>query len=150
MLTIHPLTFDRIVPVAANLCAADLRELDAAGIADATAMLRDALPLCSWAEDARWDGRSIAIYGVRPHNEAGVPWMLTTMHMEHAERAAVARASVRAVRRMQSEHALLVNWVHAENERAIRFIRWLGFKVNEIPAGNGGQFRKFHWSRAHV
>lgn len=149
MLTTHELTFDRIVPCASNLCAADLAELDAAGIADACAMLSDALPLCSWAEEARWDGKPIAIFGVRPlpGGRVGVPWMLTTVHMTMAQRRAVAKASAAAVARMRAEFSTLKNFVHASNTRAIRFVQHLGFTVGAVPCGPNAAFLPFTWSR---
>jgi GNAT superfamily N-acetyltransferase len=152
MLTIRPLEFDRIVPVAANLCAADMAELDAAGIEDAKAMLLDAVPHCCWAKEARWNDQSVAIFGVRPleGRDVGVPWMLTTKHMEAAERAAVAMAAMRAVRQMRIEFPRLMNLVHAQNARAIRFIQALGFTVDDAPLGRGGAFRRFHWERRDV
>jgi hypothetical protein len=149
MLTLHALTFDRVVPCAAELCAADLAELDAAGIADARRMLCDALPLCSWAEEARWHGKSIAIFGVRPlpGGDVGVPWMLTMVHMDTAQRRAVAKAAADAVARMRSEFSTLKNFVHARNARAIRFVQHLGFTVGSDPVGPGAAFLAFSWSR---
>jgi hypothetical protein len=151
MLDIRPLAFDRVVPVAAELWAADREELEAAGIHDAAAMLLDAVPLCSWAEEARWNGATIAVFGVRPlpGGEIGVPWMLCTFHMEQAEKAAVARAAVRAVSKMRAEFHTLMNLVHAKNLQAQRFVHWLGFDVDPTPVGPGGEFRRFTWKR-HV
>ena len=152
MLTIQPLTVDRIAPCASRICATDRAEMDAAGIADARLMLADALPWCTWAEEAQWHGEAIAIFGVRPlpGGEVGVPWMLTMQHMEQAQRAAVARAAWRAVTRMRSEFHTLTNWVHCRNARAIRLIQWLGFTVDERLCGPGAEFRRFHWSRGDV
>ena len=149
MLTVRPLTFDRIVPCAAELCAADMAELDAAGIEDARMMLVDALPTCSWAQEALWGERPIAIFGVRPlpGGSVGVPWMLTTVHMSGAERAAVARCAVQAVAKMRAEFPRLRNFVHASNARAIRFIKFLGFAVDSRPTGPNGAFYAFEWSR---
>lgn len=149
MLTIHDLAFDRIAPLCADLCTADLRELDAAGIEDALAMMSDAVPHCLWAQEARWNDRAVAAFGVRPvpGKPMGIPWMLTTTHMDAAERAAVARAAERAVARMRADFPSLTNWVHAENARAIRFVRWLGFAVDEQLSGRNHAFRRFHWSR---
>lgn len=150
MLTIRELTFDRIAPVAAELCAADMLELDAAGVSDARLMLADALPYCRWAQEALWGDESIAVFGVRPlpGGDVGVPWMLTTGHMDNAQTVAVAKAARRAVQRMQAEFSALTNWVHVRNERAIRFIEWLGFHVKPELCGPGYQFRQFTWSRA--
>ena len=149
MLTLLPLAADRVVPCLADLAPADRAELQAAGLADSVQQLVDALPTCTWAMEARWHGRAVAIFGVRPMpgSTAGIPWMLTMTGMAQADRAPIARAAVRAVRRMQAEFPRLVNWVHAENERAVRFVAWLGFRVERMPAGPGGRFWIFEWRR---
>lgn len=147
MLQILPLTFDRIAAVAADICAADQAEMSAAGIADTVGMLREALPNCTWAQEAAWCGQTIAIFGVRPHDGYGVPWMLTTNHMGVACGAAVAVAARRAVLRMRGEFDRLVNLVHRHNDRAIRFVEALRFTVHREPCGPGGEFYLFDWER---
>lgn len=151
-LTVHELTIDRVVPCLGDLHAADLDELQAAGIVDVHEMLMQALPLCSWAQEARWHGEPIAAFGVRPlpGGDVGVPWMLTMRRMDEAQRVAVARAAVRSVRRMRREFVALVNLVHRHNERAIRFVEWLGFRVEPEFTGPGYAFRRFHWRRDDV
>lgn len=149
MLTLRHLDPDRMLAAAANLCAADLAELRAAGIDDALTMLQHALPECLWVQEATWEGETVAIFGVRPMQDAGVPWMLTTTAMDRAGHAAVALAARRAVRRMQREFPRLLNMVHRRNERAIRFVQALGFHVHrDQPCGPGGEFFLFEWERA--
>lgn len=149
MLTIHPLDYDRIAPCMLSLRPADAEELSAAGVEDVLTMMREALPACSWAHEARWHDVPIAVFGVRPMpgGDVGVPWMLATTELDAASRAAVARASVRAVARMRSEFHTLTNIVHAANADAIRFVEWLGFHVEHELTGPGYAFRQFHWSR---
>lgn len=149
MLTLHPLTLDRIAPCVAGIYDADLAELRAASIYDAALMLREALPACLWAEEARWNDEPIAVFGVRPMlgGEVGVPWMLTTERMGGASASAVTLAARRAVRRMREAYPVLVNLVHAPNARAIRFVQALGFTVEAELSGPGYAFRRFSWRR---
>lgn len=149
VLTIHPLTADRIEPCISDLCALDRAELDAAGIADADALMRESLSLCEWAHEARWNGEPIAIFGVRawPEREAGIPWMLTMNHMTRAQARAVASAATDAVARMRNQFPRLMNVVHRHNARAIRFVQWLGFHVEPDLIGPGKEFRLFSWSK---
>lgn len=151
MLTVHPLTPDRIVPCALELRASDRAEMEAAGIDDTAAMLMEAVPHCAWANVAEWNGRPVFMYGVRPMSggEIGVPWMLSTVHLDAAERDAVAWLARRVVNRMRREYPVLTNMVHAENHEAIRFIEALGFTVFEELTGPGYRFRQFIWRR-HV
>jgi RimJ/RimL family protein N-acetyltransferase len=149
MLTVHPLTPERIAPCMLSLRPADAEELSAAGIEDAITMLAEAVPDCLWADEARWNDAPIAVFGVRamPGGEVGVPWMLATTELDNASRAAVARAAVRAVARMRRDFHTLTNIVHAANADAIRFVEWLGFHVEQDLTGPGYAFRQFHWSR---
>lgn len=148
MLQILPLTVDRIAAVAADICAADQAELDAAGIADTVGMLLQAVPECAWVNEARWDGAPVAIFGVRSVGGMGVPWMLTTCHMDGAASSAVAIAARRAVMRMRSDFSKLANLVHRRNKRAIRFVEALGFTVHrDTPRGPNAEFYLFDWER---
>lgn len=149
MLTIQPLTGEGVAACAANLRADDVAELEAAGLTDIVAVMDAALPACLWAELALWRDQPIAMFGVRalPGGEVGVPWMISTETIDTAERAAVARAGARAVRRMQADFEILTNMVHASNATAIRFIEWLGFTVLDDLSGPGKQFRQFFWRR---
>lgn len=149
MLVVHTLTPDRIAPCALQLREADQAELDAAGIEDVVGMLSDALPECSWAHVAEWNGRPVFMYGVRPlpGGEVGVPWMLSTVHLEHAERVAVARLARQVVARMRAEFPVLTNLIHAENHDAIKFVEWLGFTVSDKLTGPEYKFRQFIWRR---
>ncbi len=149
MLIVHTLTPDRIAPCALQLREADQAELDAAGVEDVIGMLSDALPDCSWASVAEWNGRPVFMYGVRPlpGGEVGVPWMLSTVHLEQAERVAVARLARQVVARMRAEFPVLTNLIHAENHDAIKFVKWLGFTVSDKLTGPEYKFRQFIWRR---
>lgn len=149
MLHVHDLTPDRIAPVALALREADQAELTAAGIEDTVTMLMDALPECAWARVAEWNDRPVFMYGVRPlaGGEIGVPWMLSTVDLEKAERIAVARLAREVMAQMQAEFPVLTNMVHAENVEAIKFIEWLGFDVSDKLTGPGYRFRQFIWRR---
>lgn len=150
MLTVRPLAHDRIEEVAARICAADMAELDAAGITDAKGMLREAVPWCAWADEALWNGETVAVFGVRPlagQYSVGIPWMLCMPTIEAAGRQSVARQALREVSRMQEQFDILANYVHRENRRAIQLVQWLGFNVYSQPVGPGGNFYAFRWQR---
>lgn len=149
-LTIRDMTAHDIAPFLADLCEADRAELVAAGITDASSMLHRSLSSCSWAEYWEADGKPVAIGGVVPAGEFGIPWMLTTRHAETVDRSAMTRAALRAVHKMMREHSTLQNWIHASNARAIRFVQWLGFDVEPALCGPGDAFHFFHWRQPCV
>lgn len=149
-LAIRPMTADRIAACLADLCPADAREIAAAGFADPHQMLADTLPICSSCEELHDGDVCLAVFGVVPwpgQRGTGVPWMLTTNAMERAGRHEVAHLAREVFGRIRRDFDTLTNWAHRENRRALRFIRWLGFRIDATPTGPGGEFLTFHWSK---
>lgn len=96
------------------------------------------------------DGRPEAMLGVMPLSllgGTGVPWMLATDRMYECGRALVGLGPL-IVDTMADDFRHLENIVAAENKRAIRFLRWLGFIVAGNAEIHGGvAFVPFHLSR---
>lgn len=93
------------------------------------------------------DGRPVAMFGIAPLTvlgDRGLPWMLSANGLERVPRA-LARTGPGYVAQMREVYPRLVNWVHRDNRRAIAFIRWLGFEVDEPePYGPMAEpFRRF-------
>jgi hypothetical protein len=91
------------------------------------------------------DGKPLAAVGdTMAGIGVGVPWMVTTTHIEQHPRAFL-RASREVMADMQKRHLLLVNFVDARNADAIRWLSWLGAHIEQpAPYGVAGlPFRKF-------
>lgn len=89
------------------------------------------------------------VFGVAPWPglpSKGIPWMLGTKRFDERQ-IHLLRFAKQMLGMMQGQFAALENHVHAENARAIRFIEWLGFTVEDAaPWGwKGEMFRRFHW-----
>jgi GNAT superfamily N-acetyltransferase len=142
MLTISAATWEDMRDLAQDLDPADAAELQAAGVSVAR------MP---WPDDTqalKLRGQLVALFGVVEHEQGfGVPWMLCTKLRDQVPPRAMAVAALRVVRDWQARFTMLMNCVHAPNERAIRFVEWLGFHVQRQPAGPGGQFFEFFWRR---
>jgi hypothetical protein len=93
------------------------------------------------------DDVPIAVFGVRLKSflsTEGHPWMLSTGGLpEHGHRA--ARASKRVMAYWLKKHTDLYNYVWAENEMAIKWLRWMGFTIHPAqPYGVAGElFHRF-------
>lgn len=99
---------------------------------------------------ARIGDRLVAIWGLIPLNPlAGkaMPWLVGTDLIDQ-HTMLVAYWSSKALREMSEGYSYLENLVWAEHERAIVWLRWLGFTVEEPkPVGHkGAMFRRF-WKR---
>jgi hypothetical protein len=122
-----------------------LRDGDAMEIAALGATKRDALRVSLahslWAETYIADGEVAAMVGLARSSMIGghgVPWLLTGPACERHRRRFMVE-SRRQVARMLGEVSPLINHVHADYGRAIRWLGWLGFTVDPPRGG----FRRF-------
>jgi len=87
-------------------------------------------------------GDTLAAIGV------GIPWMVTTNHIEQNPRGFL-RASKALLHEAMQRHCQLINYVDARNTLAIRWLEWLGFKMGPaVPYGVSRlPFHKFQITR---
>lgn len=143
MLKIHEGTPTTAIELATLLHPADAAELAAAGQHIGAVLEGVKLTELRQGDDL------VCAFGVAPGDGFGVPWMLCTELVDKVPRKAMAAVSRQVVDGWKEGHALLMNMVHAQNLRAVRFVEWLGFTVEPEPVGPGGEFRVFWWRR-HV
>lgn len=96
-----------------------------------------------------------AMAGVAPAgilSFTGRPWMLATPALDSAPRTLLARLSQRHVAIMLRLFPRLENWVHADNRRSLRWLKWCGFVIDEPRAcGVAGElFHRFYKEAFHV
>lgn len=97
-----------------------------------------------WAETYLVGGAPAAIVGLGRSSLVGgygVPWLLTGPACER-HRKTFLRESRRQVARMLEEAAPLVNFVHADYRRALRWMGWLGFAIEAPIRLNGALFHR--------
>lgn len=133
--------------LAANMRAADIAECAAFGRGPADA-LHHGLASSLWALTAIVDGQPHAMMGVAPRSMiegVGVPWMLGTERVYDHGRDMVRHAPA-ILDEMHATFPVLENLVAADNVRARRFIRHVGFEFRPEPINVGGlafvHFRK--------
>lgn len=134
--------------LAANLRDQDVAELRAVGLDDLAGAIAASVEnsrLC-WA--ARIDGRMVCIFGVAVHGTllapVGVPWMLGTP-LVPTYRHRLARLTPRYIGEMIKVAPLLLNYVHAHNTVAVRWLKRTGFHLHPaVPYGPlGAPFHPF-------
>lgn len=101
------------------------------------------------------DGVPVCMFGVVQESlvmSVGVPWLIASREIEqHGVR--FLRRCKKGVRELLAKYDNLQNYVDARNLRAIHWLKWLGFKVNETPEPFGYlqvPFHKFTMEAAHV
>lgn len=114
-----------------DIRTADRLECWAAGHLWAEEAIMRGLASSTRAWTARADGKILSILGVEPASALtglGRPWMVGTHALETYAVAAI-RESRPALMVMHQLFPRLENWVDARNLKAIRWLRWLGFRV---------------------
>lgn len=97
------------------------------------------------------DGTPVAIFGLSVHNIVtgeGSPWMLCSRQALDHKRGFFTDTP-QAVEAMLNICPKLSNYVHVNNKLSIRWLKWLGFTIEEpIPYGvNGELFHPFYMVR---
>lgn len=122
----------------------DAMEIAALGLTREAA-LHDSMARSLWAETYLVDGTPAAMLGLGLSTLVGghgVPWMVTGPLCErHKKRFLVE--SRRQVARMLGRISPLVNYVHADYARAVRWLEWLGFTLDPPAPLQGAPFRRF-------
>lgn len=98
------------------------------------------------------DGRLVTMWGVCPGPERiGIPWMLATDDLEKYQRAFLRRNRA-YIGKMLDHYDTLVNWVDARNQVSIRWLGWLGFRLDPAaPFGALGlPFHRFEGGKPCV
>lgn len=128
---------------------ADLEEVAAMTRDDIHKVITQSVTHSSLSASVFVNGKLAAILGVVPAstaviNTVGIPWMLGTDEIQKNGKA-LLKTCLPVVRQMTASFQLLENNVHAKNKVAIRFLRRIGFKIEEAePIGiDGALFHRF-------
>lgn len=152
--TLRPAELGDAVALAEQLRPADRAEVAAAlgGDHDLLAGIR----ACILASSLCWSAVSsgdhlIAVFGVAPLGDlAGSPWLLGTERLDHHAKS-LMRLSPPCIVQMLQAFPHLVNFVHAENRKSIRWLSRLGFTLSPPqPYGVRGELFHPFEMRAHV
>lgn len=99
------------------------------------------------------DGAVVAMFGCRPADDVpgyAVPWMLAAPEIEQHGRALLREGRARVAGWLE-RYERLVNGVHPDNVRTIRWLERIGFVVDEPQAIDDMTIRPFVAGRpAHV
>lgn len=136
MITYVATTPEHVRYIAAHMREADKQEVWLATGCPPGLVLPRAVGISREVWTAVVDGVPAAIYGysLTPTGE-GIPWMLGTDEVPRHQRALVARGR-EIVRYIDTQCRCQVNLVHAENTRAIRWLKALGYSL-EAPVKHG-------------
>ena len=142
-----------LVELASRIRPCDRAELEACNHSVLAAVTHSACSstLC-WA--VREGDVLMCIFGVCPlpgHSGVGTPWFLGTTAIGPQHARALIAAPGPYIAAMLDAFPRLVNYVHAENEASVRWLRQLGFTLDPAaPFGpKGALFRRFEKTRCN-
>lgn len=142
LIEIAPASAASMLYVAEHLREADVLELKAAygeGVDVLTRLVRSYRSSAEvWVGSV--DGVPTAIFGYVKMAHVGVPWMVATDDFKKSARSSI-RHWYPLLDHINQQCPILLNYVHAENGDAIRWLTYMGFNLlPSVPMGNS----RFH------
>lgn len=145
-ISIVPSTASHVRELAEQLRPKDRREIEIYGFPTNKALWRS-FKGSFMRHTAFIDGKIAAMWGVAgaPMGQVGQPFLMTTNAVYEVSPLKFARVYQHEVLRMLNVFPVLMNYVDAQYEEAIRLLDIVGFELGEPePLGpNQGLFRKF-------
>lgn len=152
---IVPATLDHIRDITKKVRPEDRAELWASSLAVPEKAMEDGLTYSKTAYTGLLDGVPVCMWGVAPVcllNRLGAPWMVGTSDLDD-NALAFLRVCRAPLLELFGEYDRLENYVDARNVKAIRWLKFMGFKVDETAEPYGMFKMPFHrfWKEAqHV
>ena len=140
-----------IAQIAGDVREADKTEILASSGEDVAAAMGFGLSRSRMCFTAVVDDDAIAMFGVAPDGEGnGIVWMVATNAMERlAVKKELLRASREFLPLLMQGYSRVYNVVDQRNDKAIRWLHWLGFEFENAVNVNGYPFLPF-WKVNHV
>ena len=109
------------------------------------------MSMTDWAVVIEANGIPLAVLGLRRANMltgSGVPWLLSSEDALDHKRSFLELTGP-VIQEMLDKCPRLVNYVHVENKLSVRWLKWLGFKLDDpvMNPATGAMFRRFHMER---
>ena len=135
--------------LAVTMCQEDIDECWAARHMNPLESLQEGAKVSCDVITGLVDGRVACIFGVAIASKLtglGAPWMLTAPMLRDHGKAFLSKNKI-WMQYQQERWDTLENYVDARHHLAVRWLKWLGFKMDDpAPYGvDGLPFHKFHW-----
>ena len=130
-----------------NMREHDKQEVNAATKMGIRNAVDSSVKMATYAKTGLVDGQLVCMWGVCPISlisSRGSPWMLGTDLIKKKQKIFLRRSKP-WLEDIKKDYRHLENYVDARNTLSIKWLKWLGFKMEEaMPYGvNGEPFHKF-------
>lgn len=140
-------TTDHVVPLAFHLRQSDINEIWAASALLPVQGILESIKGSTVARTWLINGLPVAMGGIKPwpSAEQGLIWFLATNEiLRHKFKFIIE--SRREFIEKRSNFSMVHNWVDDRDKQAIRWLRWLGFHMEEPrPHGVFGKPFRYFW-----
>lgn len=148
MITFKPVTPEAIQHVADNMRKADAVEVWASSHMTPLEALESSVKLSDYVTVAYAGDIPLVIFGLIKGtmlSRNGIPWLLGTEYALKYRREFLLKTPG-VIKEMLDICPTLSNYVHDANRVSIRWLKWLGFTIDEPEAigKNGEMFHRFH------
>ena len=134
--------------VAKNIRAEDAAEVKAVSYLSPGEALEMSFFVSDPCHTILYKDEPVGCFGVAPMGEGkGSPWLLATDRIKDMPMYFI-RSSKQYIENMLKEYKFLENWVALDNTISIKWLKWVGFKIEEpeVYGLNGELFCRF-WLR---
>ena len=145
-ISIIPATMEHAEYIAANAREADVQELHASSYQTPLNAMKLGMDLSDFALTGCVDGEPVMMWGVYFESllwGIGTPWMVATKQLDKFAMVFLRRCRDGLLEKKKN-YGMLVNYVDARNVKAIRWLKWLGFNVEEETKPYGALKLPFH------
>lgn len=147
--------FGKPTPEAIKFIADNMREADAVEVrasggytpieALELSMKKSIRSVIVYADDVPLTALGVAPKGIL--SDVGIPWLLSAEQSLKHKREFL-KLSPPVIDEMLDIYPKLINYVHNKNKLSIRWLKWLGFTIeNPEPIRTGELFHRFHIER---
>lgn len=130
----RPATLDDVHELAPRMRKSDVEEIAASsGVEPAQALFLSLLAGAETHSIIAQDGEVIGMFGVVPSTDPliGIPWMLASDRLPEIKKEFLPQ-SLEWVKEVNKKFPILLNYVDKRNKKAIRWLRYLGFKFPQL------------------
>lgn len=148
-----PATIEHCIAVARKPREADRVELWSMARMYPIKAMEEGLKKSTYARAGIIDGVTVCVFGVTPagfFSRRGIPWLVSSWEAERRRMAFLRGCNDFDIMEMfEDRYTELTNYVHADNNLAILWLKWMGFDLSDpAPMGyDGDKFHKFTMRR---
>lgn len=140
---IREATIEDAFALAPRLRAADRAELEAQGHLDMDVVLAESIAVSTPPLAFEVAGEVHALFGCAPGPGYGIPWLLGSEALfSVSNQKALLALPFEHVPQWLDQYGVLLNMVHTENDKSIRWLKRIGFTIEPAVQIEGGAF--FH------